>query len=434
MKKVLVLGVGAQGSTAARRLDEEAVVSEVICADFDPKAVEEIVGKLKKGRGAIVDAHDLDSIVRAAEGVDLIVNGLPLECTKNVLDAALMVKADYQDYAGTDVIQEVWMESDRFDPDNEPSFEDPASLRWWRSYKALYEIYGPKFEEIGKLAIFGTGSAPGLICAATRYAMRYLDECDTIYNIVWEGVEAKRFQPFWWSPVTALTDMGDMGLAFEEGRLVNTPAFGRPITRKYEEMPERITFREHCHDEPLHYSFNADTHFKGCRNAYFKYAGAGMDFAKPLYEAGLLSHEEEEYKGQKIVPFEFILKHLPPAPKYRDEIKAFIDEGLALDSGCMVVEAYGRKDGEDVLAEVHVYAPGLVESFERAGMTAEMYLTGQGGFLFSKMLVNDEFDGMSGLISSDMLTDAQVDRYFGYAAELGITLDTKIRKPEEVME
>ena len=92
----------------------------------------------------------------------------------------------------------------------------------------------------------------------------------------------------------------------------------------------------------------------------------------------------------------------------------------------MVVEAYGKKDGKDTLVETHVFAPGLVESFERAGITAEMYLTGQGGFFFSKMFVNDQFD-QTGLRSSDMLSDEQVDIYFGYAAELGITLDTKIK-------
>jgi len=434
MKKILVLGVGAQGSTAARKLDAEPEVGEIICADYDQQAVDSIVGQLTKAKGAFVDAHDLDSIVKAAEGVDLILNGLPLECTQNVLDAALIVKADYQDYAGTVALDQMWVESDLYDPENEPVFEDEATLGWWRSIKAMYEIYGPKFEAIGKLALFGSGSAPGLICAATRHAMRYLDTCDTIYNFVWEGAIAKRFQPFWWSPVTALNDMSEMAVAFEDGKLISTPAFGRPITRQYPEMPERITFKEHCHDEPLQYSFNADTCFKGCRNAYFKYAGAGMDFCQPLYEAGLLSHEEEEFKGQKIVPFEFVLSHLPPAPKYYDEIKSFVDEGMAMDSGCMVIEAYGSKDGEDILAEVHVNAPGFVESFERAGMTGEMYLTGQGGYLFSKMFINDIFRGQSGVIGSDMLSDAQVDKYFEYAAELDITLETKIKKKWEIME
>jgi saccharopine dehydrogenase (NAD+, L-lysine forming) len=62
-----------------------------------------------------------------------------------------------------------------------------------------------------------------------------------------------------------------------------------------------------------------------------------------------------------------------------------------------------------------------------AGISAEMYLTGQGGFLFSKMFLNDQFDQV-GVISSDMLTMEQVDIYFNYAKELKITLDTKIKK------
>ena len=159
-----------------------------------------------------------------------------------------------------------------------------------------------------------------------------------------------------------------------------------------------------------------------------------MDFCQPVYEAGLLTEDAEEFNGQKIVPFDFILSHLPHAPKYEEEIKSFVDEGMALDSGCMVIEAYGRKDDEGVLIEVHVNAPGLVESFERAKMTGEMYLTGQGGYLFSNLFINDKFGDTTGVISSDMLSDEQVDEYFNYAAELGITLDTKIKKTWEIVE
>ena len=39
MKKLLILGVGAQGSTVAKRMDEEPNVSELIVADYDEKAV-----------------------------------------------------------------------------------------------------------------------------------------------------------------------------------------------------------------------------------------------------------------------------------------------------------------------------------------------------------------------------------------------------------
>ena len=405
MKKVLVLGVGAQGSAAAKRLDLEENVSEIIVADRDPEAVNTLAKSLKKAKGVTIDASDLNSIVKAAEGVDLIVNGLPLEWTKNVLDAALTVKSNYQDYAATVSLHEDWVESIRIQ----------------------YDVYGPKFEAINRLAIIGTGSAPGLMCVATRDAMRYLDTCDTIYNIVWEGVLTKRFLPFWWSPVTALHDMSEMAYAFIDGKLVRTEAFELPIKRKYDYLEEEITFVEHCHDEPIHYSFNAEKFFKGLKNAYFKYAGPGIDCAKPLYKAGLLSHEKEKVKDVMVAPFDVVYNHLPPAPKFKEEIKEIIDEGLLSDSGCMVIEAYGKKDGKDILVETHVNAPGLVESYEMAGISAEMYLTGQGGFLFSKMFLNDQFDQV-GVISSDMLTMEQVDIYFNYAKELKITLDTKIKK------
>ncbi len=401
----MVLGLGAQGSAAAQRLDEDPQVSEIICADHNMATVENLVKQLTKAKGIQVDAADKDHIVRASRGVDLIVNALALEWTKNVLEAALEVGANYQDYAATTALHEDWVESIRI----------------------LYNVYGPKFEAIGKTALVGTGSAPGLICAATRDAMRYLDTCDTIYNVVWEGVIAKRFLPFWWSPVTALHDMSEEAYAVINGNLVRTPAFGLPITRKYSYMDKEITFVEHCHDEPIHYYFNREKFFKGVKNMYFKYAGAGIDFSLPLYRAGLLSHKKEMIKGVEIAPFDVVYAHVPPAPRSREEIREIIDEGLVSDAGCMAIEAYGTKGDKNVVVETLVNAPGLIESFEKAGISAEMYLTGQGGYLFTKMFLNDKFH-QRGLISSDMLTFEQVDCYFEYAKELSITISTTVKE------
>ncbi|MCQ2547268.1 MAG: saccharopine dehydrogenase NADP-binding domain-containing protein [Clostridia bacterium] len=427
-KKVLVLGVGAQGGAAARRLDVDPAVDSIICADYDMDAVNELVADLKKATGAKVDAFSIDSIVEVAQGVDLILNALALTFNPNVMEAALIVKADYQDYNGTDILYEEWDACELAKDYPIPDGLSVETQRWVKSYYYMYKVIGPKFEKIGKLALFGTGSAPGTICVATRETMKYLDSCDTIYNIVWEGVSPKRFQPFWWSPITAMLDMSDPAIAFENGRIIDTGAFSRPIKRQYDYMDKEIIFREHCHDEPLQYAFNAEECFKGCKNAYFKYAGDGMNFAAPLFEAGLLSHEEEEYNGMKIVPFDYIMSHVPPAPRFREEIKEIIDEGLISDSGCMVIESYGKKDGKDVLVESHVSAPGLVESFELAGITAEMYLTGQSGYLFSKMFLNDDFAGRSGLISTDMLSYEECDKFFEYAAELNITREVIVKE------
>jgi len=257
--------------------------------------------------------------------------------------------------------------------------------------------------------------------------LRYLDSCETIYNNVYEGVEAKRFLPFWWSPITALSDMSEDAYAFENGEIIRTEAFSRPIYRKYEYLDKEVKLVEHAHDEPLHMGMNAEEFFKGAKNIYFKYGGPGIDFSEPLYRAGLLSKKPVEVDGVEVIPFNVVLKHIPPAPKYREEIKEILDEGLVSDSGAMVIEATGMKDGKKIMVETHVFAPGLVESFERAGITAEMYLTGQGGALFTKMFVEDLYT-QRGLISSDMLTFEQIDYYLKCAEELGITLKIEIKE------
>jgi saccharopine dehydrogenase-like NADP-dependent oxidoreductase len=384
-------------------MDEEANVSEIICADNDRKAVDAFVKILTKGRGAYADASDKDSLTELARGVDLIVNALPLQFGKNVLEAALAAKANYQDFATTDSLGSNWVEG----------------------LNIMFSEYSPRFKDIGRLAVVGTGSAPGLICAATRVAVRELDSCDTIFNIIWEGVETKRFMPYWWSPVTALGDMCEDAFAFEDGRIIRTVPFSLPIYRKYSYMDRAVRFVEHAHDEPVYMGINAEKYFKGAKNIYFKYAGEGVKFAEPLYRAGLLSKKSEEIDGQTVVPFNLVLKHVPPAPKYRDEIKAIIDEGVLSDSGCMVTEAYGKKNGKNIRVETHVFAPGLVDSFNRAGLTAEMYLTGQSGALFTKMFVNDKYE-QTGLITADMLTESEIDYCFARAAELDITLKTEI--------
>lgn len=84
---------------------------------------------LKKAKGARVGANDVDSIIAAAEGVDLTVNALPIAFAPKVLDAAIAVKANYQDFAATDVLDE-----------------------WWPTcVQMMYDDYGAEFKEIGKI-------------------------------------------------------------------------------------------------------------------------------------------------------------------------------------------------------------------------------------------------------------------------------------------
>jgi len=211
----------------------------------------------------------------------------------------------------------------------------------------------------------------------------------------------------------------------KDGELVRTEPFSLPVYRHFKGCSKEVMFIEHAHDETVYMGLNKDSHFKGAKNINFKYGGVGVEFAAPLYRAGLLSREEVEIKGRKVIPFDVIISHLPPAPKYYDEIKEILDEGLVRDESAFVVEATGTKDGKNVLVETSGKAPGCVDSFKRAGITGEMYFTGQCGFLFTKLFVNDEYT-QTGLISTDMLTDGEIDIYLNYAKQLDITLETNV--------
>lgn len=414
MKKVMVCGCGAQGSTICRKLDMEANIEEVICCDYDLKAAEAVCALMKKGTPRRVDASDLEQVKEAAQGCELLVNVMPLEYGANVLKAAMELGCCYQDLAAVEDLPEV-MDVNKYD-------------RWLAGIKYMYEEYGKVFAKNDTTAIIGTGSAPGIMCVMARKCVNELDSCDTLNMMVYEGVEAKRFLPFWWSTDVALADMQEDAYALEDGKIIRTKPFSRKICRRWPEYDNApVMLCEHAHDEPVYVAFNSEKYFKGCKNAYFKYGGLGIQFAEPLYRSGLLSYEEEEVDGEKIIPHDVILKHVPLAPKDPAQIKEIIDEGIESDGGAFVIEAYGKKDGKDVMVELHLSAPGLLEAYQRAKMTGEMYLTGQGAFLYTKLFVNDMID-QKGLISSDMLDEKQVEQYIRWAEELGITYTMEIKE------
>lgn len=412
MKKVMVCGCGAQGSTICRRLDEEPGIEEIICADYSLAAAEAVCKLMKKGTPKQVNGADVEAIVEAAQGCELIVNVMPLDFGVNVLEAAIRVKANYQDLAACENVVEGYSEYDT----------------WIEGIKYMYSEHGRRFAENNTTAIIGTGSAPGVMCVMARKVVNELDECDTISMMVYEGVEAKRFLPYWWSPMVALCDMEEDAYAFENGKQIRTKPFSRPVKRKWPELNyEEVTLVEHAHDEPVYIGFNSETYFKNCKNAYFKYGGVGIKFAEPLYRAGLLHHEKEKIGDVEVSPYDVILAHMPPAPKDPEVIKEILDEGLIADTGAFVCEAYGKKDGKDIMVDLHVSAPGVQESYDRVKMSGEMYLTGQGAFLFTKLFVNDMIT-QKGLISSDMMNDEQVEQYLEWAKEWNITYSIDIKE------
>ena len=260
-----------------------------------------------------------------------------------------------------------------------------------------------------------------------RETVEKMDTCDTIQIHVYEGVWAKRFLPFWWSPEVALGDMSCPAYCFENGRMKETEPFSGAMWMKFRGIDKEIRTVEHAHDEPVTMGLLADKYLKGAKNIYFKYGGFGVDFAEPLYRMGLLSNDPVDVKGTSIVPMDLALTLTPPAPKYPEEIKAILEEGLECEEGAFLIRVDGKKDGKQIRIDNYVNAPGVFESFEKAGLTAETYLTGQCGALFTKMFVNDKIH-QKGLFPPEVFTADQRAYYLKEAAKLDITVDQIVEK------
>ncbi len=402
MKRVLIMGVGAQGSTIAKRLDTEEVVEEIRCADFDQKALSEIADRLGKSKTFTVDARRLEEIVEAAQGVDLIVNCLDPNFNMTVMDAALKVGACYQDMASG--------------PVSDLDFIEAVKRCLSRS---------PEFEAKGLTGLINTGSAPGVANIVARDSVELLDRCHSIEMLVYEGVWSKQFIPFWWSPKTAFGDMAAAPIRFEDGKFRRTKPFDYPSMEEFRGLGKRRVV-DHEHEEPVTMGLLADKVFKGVKNVNFRYGGPALELAEGLYKMGLLSEEPVSLKGTDIVPMDLISELTPPAPKYPGEIQEVLDKGLEQEEAAFLVRLKGEKDGKPVEIENYVNAPGLTESFALARLTHESYYTGQSAFLFTKMLVNGVVK-RSGVFPPEILEEEERHYFLREAEKLKITVDRTVK-------
>ena len=404
MKKIIIVGVGAQGSTIAKRMDEHPEVSEIICADYDMQAAEKLSSSLKRSKALQLDAGEVANVIQAAQGCDLIVNGLPLEYNLIIMEAALALNASYVDLAGP-------MEK----------------IGFVESYRLIFSEWHQKFKENGLTALVGCGSSPGLANLIARESVDKLDRCDHIGIYVYEGVWARRFTPFWWSPEVAFGDMAFKTFRFENGKIITGEPFSRPVMMNLRGIDRKVYMVDHEHDEPVTMGLLADKVLKGVKNVEFKYGGPQVELSESLYKMGLLSSEPLAVNGAKVAPLDLVLKLCPPAPKFPDEIKAILDEGLLLEEGAFLVRVDGDKAQQPVRIDCYVNSPGLVEAFKRSGLSHEAYLTGQSAAVFVKMLVDDAFAEKGLFVPEQLPADAR-QYCFQELAELGITVDEIVEK------
>jgi len=208
----------------------------------------------------------------------------------------------------------------------------------------------------------------------------------------------------------------DVKTALEEAQqmvdTILTPPDQTPLEAREEIARKTVrNFRDHINKV-----------LKGVKNVEFKYGGPHVELSETLYQLGLLSKKPVNVNGTDIVPMNLVLQLCPPAPKFPDEIKSILDEGLVMEEGAFLVRVDGYKDGKPVRIDFSVNAPGLVEAFETSGLSHEAYITGQCAAVFVKMMVDEAFTAKGLFVPEQLHADAR--RYCSQElVQLGITVE-----------
>lgn len=294
MKKVLIVGAGAQGGSCASILARDEEVSEIVLGDIDEELTRKARDKIgsEKIRAIKLDAGNAEDIAEAARGADVIINLTLTAFNPFIMEAALKIGAHYVD----------------------TSFGEPSLMDIRARDNILAQIIEKRpialdreFKDAGLTALHGCGGSPGTVNVVARYICDKLDRVDEIriklgarYMQPSEEV-VKGWEPNW-SPFRSLWGYVVEPTMFIGGEYRKYPVFSQPEEYCFRDPVGSVLLTYHQHQEPI-----TLPHFigKGIQNCDFKYP---VDPAAGAFvKMGLGSPDPIDVKGVQVVPRDVLL-------------------------------------------------------------------------------------------------------------------------------
>lgn len=194
--RIFVLGVGATGSLLVQLLKREG--HRVSCGDRDPERARRFLGVTSSIPIHEVNARNIRSIVKAAEGTQLLINACPAVVNKTVLRAALRLRTHYLDMAAHLAENPFQAEQLRFETD---------------------------FQDIRRTAVITAGVAPGLTNLLIAASADLLDTVETVHVRLYEATESDS-PVSQWSAEVAFDEAVSRPRLYDHGRFQLGQRFG----------------------------------------------------------------------------------------------------------------------------------------------------------------------------------------------------------------
>jgi len=339
VKKVLVIGAGAQGGPCASILDRDKDVSEIILGDININLAQKVREKIKSDKITPIklDAGKINEIEKAAKGTDVIINLTLTEYDMNIMEASLKTGAHYID----------------------TSFGEASMMDIRARNNILSQIiekrplsYDDEFREAGLTALLGCGVSPGTTNIIARYICDKLDQVEEI-RIRYGGRSLEKsddpvraWEPYW-SPFRALWGYAVEPTIYENKQYRKYPIFAHPEEFKFPDPVGPVLLSLHQHQEPITLPYFIG---KGIKYCDFKYPVDPLVGAFVKMEFG--SPDPIEVGGVKIIPRDVLLKLVrPPVNSFLAENEVSVKQPLNR-LNFIVVEVKGKMEGKDVTYRV----------------------------------------------------------------------------------
>ena len=360
MSKVLLIGAGGVASVAAAKMCGNAdVFTDLLIASRTQKRCEDVKaacesrGTATRVATAQIDAMDvprLTALVRDYKP-DLVMNiALPYQDLA-IMDACLAAGASYLDTAN-------------YEPPDTAHFE--YAWQW---------AYRERFAKAGLTAILGCGFDPGVTQVFSAYAQKHhFDTIETLDILDCNGGD--HGYPFAtnFNPEINIREVTAKGSYWEDGHWVKTEPMAIKRVYNFDQVGEKDMYLLH-HEEIESLAL----HLKGIRRIRFfmTFGQSYLTHLKCLENVGMTRIDPIDFKGQKIVPIEFLKALLPDPASLGPRTKG------KTNIGCIF---HGLKDGKTV--DYYVYnVCDHQECYREVGSQAISYTTGVPAMIGAKMFL-----------------------------------------------
>ncbi len=405
MKKVIIIGAGAQGNVLCGVLAKADDIGEIMLADIDMERANEVaqyVGseKIKTARVDAAEKSDIVNLLKSGS-YDLVINATLMAFNRQIIEAALEAGVHYLDMASNEFF----------------------TKRSGQEYLVEQLEYADDFKKAGLTANILAGCDAGLVNILARDAADELDEVDYI-GIKDYGVVECDEPVAMWSFLTYLEDCADEAIYWEDGKYKYAPLFSGEEDYYFPE-PLNLTAKVyyHNHEEPL-----TLPKYLGKPVKYVDFKMGDPDSAtwQFLIEGlKLMDKTPIDIKGCKVSPRDIFSKQLPVTLTPKKCI-ALLKENRIKSQAVIAVDVKGRKGKQALHYKMWTDSPDIARACSIIpGANDVSWLTSVPAAILSLMILRGQIK-RTGVFPCEVLNKEERDIFFKGIKEWELTIHKQI--------